>query len=88
MYAIEMASCSITYTPSFTKTGTGVQAIFRFCFRNLRGCNVDTTDARDSWIIAVEMPSEVKIHIPNFIKTDSVIQKLMQGIHIQTQTAK
>jgi hypothetical protein len=75
MYAIEMASCGITYTQSFMKTGTGVQAICRFCFTNLRCCNVDTTDARDLGIIPVEMHSEIMIHLPSFIKTGSAIQQ-------------
>jgi hypothetical protein len=45
---IEMASCGmILYIPSFMETGTGVQAILRLCFRNLRGCNVGNTDGRD-----------------------------------------
>jgi hypothetical protein len=29
------------------KIGRGVQAILRFFFRNLRGCNVGITDGRD-----------------------------------------
>jgi hypothetical protein len=33
---------------------------------------------------AVEMGSGVMINIPRFIKTDSGIQKLLGGIHIQT----
>jgi hypothetical protein len=32
---------------SFMKIGTGVQAILRFCLRNLTGCNVGITDERD-----------------------------------------
>jgi hypothetical protein len=43
-YAVEMTSCGMIYTPSFTKTGTSVQAIFRFGLRNLRGCNAGITD--------------------------------------------
>jgi uncharacterized protein YraI len=46
-YAVEMGSGGMIYFPSFTKTGTGVQAILRFCLRNLRGCNVGITDGRD-----------------------------------------
>jgi hypothetical protein len=41
-----MVSCVIIYIPSFMKTGIGVQAILRFCFRNLRGCDVGITDDR------------------------------------------
>jgi hypothetical protein len=47
MYAIETTSCGIIYLPSFMKIGTGVQVILRFCFRNVRGCNVGITDERD-----------------------------------------
>jgi hypothetical protein len=47
MYAIEMASCGTIYVPSFMKTGTGVQAILRFCFSDLRGFNVGITDGTD-----------------------------------------
>jgi hypothetical protein len=43
-YAVEMASCSKIHTPSFLKIGAGVQAILRFIFRNLRGCNAGITD--------------------------------------------
>jgi hypothetical protein len=35
------------HIPSFTKIDKGVQAILRFCLRNLRGCNVGITDGRD-----------------------------------------
>jgi hypothetical protein len=46
-YASQMASCGTMYVPSFMKIGTGVQAILKFCLRNLRGCNVGITDGRD-----------------------------------------
>jgi hypothetical protein len=36
------------YVPSFVKMGTGVQAILRFRFRNLRSCNVGITDR---WVL-------------------------------------
>jgi hypothetical protein len=38
-----------TYILSFMKIGVGVQAILRFCLRNLRGYNVGFTDG--SWLI-------------------------------------
>jgi hypothetical protein len=47
MYAIEMASCSMTYLICFMKIGTGVQAILRLSLRNLRGCNAGITDGKD-----------------------------------------
>jgi hypothetical protein len=47
MYAIEMGSGGMIYIPCFMKTGTGMQAIFRFCLRNFKGCNVGITDGRD-----------------------------------------
>jgi hypothetical protein len=47
MYATEVASSGMIYLPSFMKTGTGIQAILRLCFGNLRGCKVGITDGRD-----------------------------------------
>jgi hypothetical protein len=47
MYAIDMASCGVIYAPSFMKIDTGVQAILRFCLRNVRGCNVGITDGTE-----------------------------------------
>jgi uncharacterized protein YraI len=47
MYAIERASCGMMYVPSFMKIAAGVQAILRFCVRNLKGCNVSITNGRD-----------------------------------------
>jgi hypothetical protein len=44
MYTVEMASCGMIYLLSFLKTGTGIQAILRFCLRNVRGCNVGITE--------------------------------------------
>jgi hypothetical protein len=35
MYAVEMASCGMIYLSSFMTIATGVQAILRFCLRNL-----------------------------------------------------
>jgi hypothetical protein len=46
-YGIEMVSCDMIYVPSFMKIDAGIQAILRFSFRNLRGCNVGITDGRD-----------------------------------------
>jgi hypothetical protein len=36
----ELPFCGMIYLLSFIKIGIGVQAILRFCYRNLRGCNV------------------------------------------------
>jgi hypothetical protein len=44
MYAVEIASFAVIYIQSFMNTGTGIEAILRFCLRNLRGCNVGITD--------------------------------------------
>jgi hypothetical protein len=41
-HAAEMDSCG-----SFMKIAIGVQAILRFCLRNLRGFNVVITDGRN-----------------------------------------
>jgi hypothetical protein len=42
-----MASDGMIYIPDPMKIDTNVQAICSFCFRNLRGCNVDVTGGRD-----------------------------------------
>jgi hypothetical protein len=55
------------------KFGTGVQAILRFCLRNLRGCNVGITDVRFVKY-AVKMGSVAMIYVPSFIETGSGIQ--------------
>jgi hypothetical protein len=47
MYAVEMASCGMIYLPSFMKTATGIQAVLRFCLRNLKGSNAGIIDGRD-----------------------------------------
>jgi hypothetical protein len=47
MYAVDMGSGGMVYIPSFMKIGTSVEAILRFCLRNLKGCNVCITDRRD-----------------------------------------
>jgi hypothetical protein len=47
MYTVEMASCGIIRLQSFMKIGTDIQAILRFCLRNMRGCNIDITDGKD-----------------------------------------
>jgi hypothetical protein len=39
-----MASCVMIYLPSFMKSGTDIQAILRFCLRNLNGCNIGIID--------------------------------------------
>jgi hypothetical protein len=48
VYAVEIALVTmILYISSFMNNGTDVQAILKFCLRNLRGCNVGVTDGRD-----------------------------------------
>jgi hypothetical protein len=47
LYAVEVASRGMIYLPCFIETGRGVQAILRFCLKNLRGCDVGITDGRD-----------------------------------------
>jgi hypothetical protein len=47
IYALEMTSCGMIYLPSFMKIATGVQAILRFCLKNLEGCNVGITEVSD-----------------------------------------
>jgi hypothetical protein len=64
-YADEMASRGRIHIPSFMKTGAGIQAISRFCLRNLRGCVMlvgfmKCTTEMDSGDI-IYVPSSVKI---------------------------
>jgi hypothetical protein len=47
MYVVKMPSCSMILQ-SFTKTGTGVQVIFRSFLGNLEGCNSVITADRNS----------------------------------------
>jgi hypothetical protein len=47
MHSVQMASCGIIHLPGFMKIGTGFQAILRFCFSNLKECNVGISDGRD-----------------------------------------
>jgi hypothetical protein len=49
MYAIEMPSCGMIFLQSFTKIGTGIQAILRFCFSNLNGYNIGIIDGKELW---------------------------------------
>jgi hypothetical protein len=55
-YFVEMVSGSIAHIPSFTSNALGVQAILRFCFNSLRGCNVVITDGRDLCSISLRWP--------------------------------
>jgi hypothetical protein len=44
---VEMGSGGMIYLPNLIKNGEDVQAILRFCLRNLVGCNVRITHGRD-----------------------------------------
>jgi hypothetical protein len=44
-----MASCGMIYILSFMKTGTGIQAIFKFHLSNLKCCDLGITAGRDLW---------------------------------------
>jgi hypothetical protein len=46
-YTVQMALFGMVYIQSFMKTGAGVQTTFRFCHRNLIGCNAGITDGRN-----------------------------------------
>jgi hypothetical protein len=41
-YGVEIVSCGMIYLyiPSFMEIDIGIQAILRFNFRNLKGCNI------------------------------------------------
>jgi hypothetical protein len=43
-YIVELASDGMIYIPSFMKIGTDIEGILRFCFSNLKGCNIGVTD--------------------------------------------
>jgi hypothetical protein len=47
MYTIEKGSCGMICVQSLINIDTGVQAILRLCFRNLRGHNIGITDGMD-----------------------------------------
>jgi hypothetical protein len=49
MSAIEMPSCGMKFLPSFMKSGTGIQAILRFCLSSLKGSSVGNTEGSDLW---------------------------------------
>jgi hypothetical protein len=60
------------------KIDIGIQAILMFCFRNMRGCNVDITDGVGGFMnYAHEMGSGTIIYVPSFVRIGSEIQKLM-----------
>jgi hypothetical protein len=42
-----MLSCGMIDISNLIKIGAGVQAVLRFCLRNMRGCNIDITDGSD-----------------------------------------
>jgi hypothetical protein len=46
-YTAEMASDAMICISTFLKIGIGVQAIFGFCLRNSRGCNVGISKVKD-----------------------------------------
>jgi hypothetical protein len=47
IYAFEMTSCGMIPLPSFMKISRDVQAILRFGFSNLNGCNVGITNGNE-----------------------------------------
>jgi hypothetical protein len=48
MYTNGMGSGDMISVPSLINIDTGLQAIIRLFFRNLRGCNIGINDGRDS----------------------------------------
>jgi hypothetical protein len=74
-YSVEIALCGMLQVLNFVKTATGIQAILRFCFSDLRGCNVGITDGEGFMLYAVEVGSCAMIYKPIFIG----IQKLLGG---------
>jgi hypothetical protein len=55
-HAVEMASCGMINLRSFMKIGTGIQAILRFYFRNLKDCNVGITAGRCLYSTPLKWP--------------------------------
>jgi hypothetical protein len=47
MYVADITSGGMTYITGFMKIGKSAEEILRFCLRNLKGCNVCTTDGRN-----------------------------------------
>jgi hypothetical protein len=49
--AVEIGSGGMiySYVPCLMKIGTGVQAMLRVWFSNMKGCNVGVTNVRDLW---------------------------------------
>jgi hypothetical protein len=47
MYAIDVLSCGMVFSPSFMKISTGLEANLRFCLSNLSGCNFSITDGKE-----------------------------------------
>jgi hypothetical protein len=71
-YAVDMASDSMIYIPSFMKTGTDIQAILRFCLSKFKA--VLLVLLMGFMKQATEMGSGAMIYVPSFIKTGSGIQ--------------
>jgi hypothetical protein len=78
-YVTEISSYGMIYLISFMKIGRGVQAILRFCLRNLRGCYVDITEGKELLNHAVKMGSGAAMYVLSFIKIGSGIQTLIWG---------
>jgi hypothetical protein len=57
--------CDVLMWHGIMTTGTGVQAILRFCLCNLNGSNLGIIDGNKR---TVEMGSGVMIYIPSFMK--------------------
>jgi hypothetical protein len=53
-YAVEIGSGGMIYIPSLIKFGTGVQAILRVWFSNMKGCDVGIDNGRDLWRISLK----------------------------------
>jgi hypothetical protein len=85
MYAIEMGSDGMIYVPYFMKTRTGVQAVLKFCLRNLRGCNVVITDGKNLFTTPMRWAKVHDIHM-KFHKNSFRNSKFDMGdTHTDTQ---
>jgi hypothetical protein len=81
IYEVRRWDCFMWYDirTKFHKDWYRRSSNFKFCLRNLRGCNVGITDRKDYFNYAIEMGSGAVTYVPSFIKIGSGIQKSIRG---------
>jgi hypothetical protein len=63
---------------SFMKIDTGVQAILRFCLRNMGGCNIGIIDG-GIVMFTTEMASAGIINIPRYMKVSTGFKVILRS---------